>query len=99
MMSYWQLLALIVPVFLVIGAGVVARRLHWIEGEAEGSLIRLVVNLCYPCFVFEAVAGNAALHDPGNLLLPPVLGFGLTALGIGVSLYSGKLLGLTTGTG
>jgi predicted permease len=99
MTSYWQLLALILPVFLVIAVGVVLRRFHWIEGEAEGSLIRLVVNVCYPCLVFESVVGNAALREPGNLLLPPLLGYGLTALAIWTSLCAGKLLGLTVGTG
>ena len=55
MPSYWQLLLLVLPVFAVV------RRVHWIEGEAETSLIRLVVNLCSPCLIFESVAGNAAL--------------------------------------
>ena len=53
MMSYWQLLLLVLPVFAVIAIGVVVRRVHWVEGEAETSLMRLVVNVCSPCFVFE----------------------------------------------
>lgn len=40
MLSYWELLLLVLPVFAVIGVGVVVRRIHWIEGEAETSLIR-----------------------------------------------------------
>jgi predicted permease len=97
--SYVQLLLLVVPVFAIIGIGVFARRAHWIEGEAETSLIRLVINLCYPCLIFESVAGNPALGATENLVLPPLLGFGVTALGI----YGGRLLakaiGLHIGTG
>jgi malate permease and related proteins len=99
MSSYWQLLLLILPVFALIAIGVVVRRLHWIEGAAETSLIRLVVNLCYPCLIFESVAGNAALREPGNVLLPPLLGFAATAAGIGICFYAGRAIGLTTGHG
>lgn len=99
MMSYWQLLALVVPVFALIAIGVVVRRVHWIEGEAETSLIRIVVNLCYPALIFESVAGNAALRSPGNLLLPPLVGFGITFLGIRAGLVVAKLIGLQVGTG
>ena len=99
MMSYWQLLLLVLPVFAVIGVGVVVRRVHWIEGEAETSLIRLVVNLCYPALIFESVAGNAALRSPGNLLLPPLVGFGITFLGIRAGLLVARAIGLHVGTG
>jgi hypothetical protein len=99
MMSYWQLLLLVVPVFALIAIGVAVRRVHWIEGEAEASLIRLVVNLCYPALIFESVAGNAALRSPGNLLLPPLVGFGITFLGIRAGLIVAKMIGLQVGTG
>ena len=99
MMSYWQLLLLVLPVFALIAIGVVVRRVHWIEGEAETSLIRLVVNLCYPALIFESVAGNAALRSPGNLILPPLVGFGITFLGIRAGLLVAKAIGLHVGTG
>jgi predicted permease len=97
--TYWQLLFLVLPVFALIGVGVGARRLHWIEGEAETSLIRLVVNLCYPCLIFESVAANAALRSPGNLLLPPLIGFAVTWLGIRAGLLVAHAIGLHVGTG
>ncbi len=99
MMSYWQLLLLVLPVFALIAVGVVVRRVHWVEGEAETSLIRLVVNLCSPCLIFESVAGNAALRSPGNLLLPPLVGFLLTFIGIRAGLLVAKAIGLHVGTG
>jgi predicted permease len=99
MMSYWQLLLLVLPVFAVIGVGVAVRRVHWIEGEAETSLIRLAVNVCYPCLIFESVAGNTALRTPGNLLLPPLVGFGITFFGIRAGLLVAKMIGLQVGQG
>ncbi len=87
------------PVFALIGVGVVVRRVHWIEGEAETSLIRLVVNVCYPCLIFESVSSNPALREPGNLLLPPLVGFAITWLAIRAGLVVARLIGLHVGTG
>ena len=74
MTTYWQLLQLILPVFALIAIGVVVRRVHWIEGEAEKSLLKLVVNVLFPCLIFESITGNAALQESKNVLLPPLLG-------------------------
>jgi predicted permease len=98
-MSYWQLLSLTLPVFALIAVGVGIRRAGWVEDAAEASLIRIVVNLLMPCLIFESITGNAALREPGNLLLTPLLGFSLTALGIGLAFYAGRALGLTVGGG
>jgi malate permease and related proteins len=97
--TYAQLLLLVMPVFALIGVGVIVRRRHWIEGEAEASLIRLVVNVCYPCLIFESVASNAALHSAENLALPPLMGFVITFLGIRAGLVVAKMIGLGVGTG
>ncbi len=90
---------MILPVFALIGVGVIVRRIHWIEGEAETSLIRLAVNVCYPCLIFESVAGNAALRSSGNLLFPPLVGFCVTCFGIYAGLFVAKTIGLKIGTG
>ena len=97
--TYLQLLALIVPVFALIAVGAVVRRLHWVEGEAETSLIRLVVNVCYPCLIFESVSGNEALRSAENLLVPPLVGFGITWFGIQAGFMMARAIGLHVGTG
>lgn len=99
MPTYLQLLFLVLPVFAVIGVGVAVRKVHWIEGEAETSLIRLAVNVCYPCLIFESVAGNAALRSPENLFLPPLVGFCVTWFGIRAGLLVARAIGLHVGTG
>ena len=97
--TYLQLLLLVLPVFALLAVGVAVRRVHWVEGEAENSLIRLVVNVCYPCLIFESVAGNPALRSADNLLLPPLIGFGVTWFGIRAGLIVAKAIGLQIGTG
>ena len=85
MPTYGQLLLLILPVFALVAVGVVLRRRHWVEGPAEASLLRLVVAVCYPCLIFDAVVGNAAMRAPGNVWLPPLAGFLLAVGGIAVA--------------
>lgn len=99
MPSYWELLLLVMPVFGVIAVGVLVRRLEWMDGDAEPALIRIVVNLCYPAFIFESVANNATLRSPGNLIVPPLVGFGVTVVGIRAAVWVARMIGLEVGTG
>lgn len=98
-MSYSDLFLAIVPVFAMIALGVLLRHFDWISEKAEDSLFNLVVKVTFPCLIFESVAANRALHEPGNLLLPPLLGFGLTLLSMMLGWYVARGLGLTMGHG
>jgi predicted permease len=95
MPSYWQLLLLILPVFMLIALGATMRRARWLTAEADASLLKLVVNFLYPCLIFENVLGNAALRQPGNLFLAPLVGFVTIAMGIYLAYYVGRGIGLT----
>jgi len=99
MPTYGQLLLLILPVFGLVLAGVVVRRLHWVEGVAETSLVRLVVKLFFPALIFQTIVGSSAMQVAGNVVFAPLMGFIYTALGIGVAYQAGRLLGLTPGAG
>lgn len=99
MMSYGQLFLIILPVFAMIAIGVGLRRAQWITEAAEDSLFNLVIKITFPCLIFESVANNPALHEPRNVLLPPLLGFGLTLLSLVVAWYVARALGLTLGHG
>jgi predicted permease len=99
MPSYWQLLQLITPVFLIIAIGVVFRRMEWLTAAADQSLLNVVVKALYPCLIFENVLGNPALRNPANLLLPPLAGFATIALGIVAAREAGRMLGLKVGAG
>lgn len=97
--GYWTLLALVMPVFAVIAAGAAARRARWLKPEADESLLKLVVNLLYPCLIFDNVLGNAALRAPGNLLAAPLLGFVTMAAGIPLAYLVARRAGFAVGSG
>lgn len=79
---------------MVIAAGYAVFRAGWLSTEAEGSLLRLVVNLLYPCLILQTVLTNAAVMKPENLVLPPLAGFGTAAFGFFASYLIAPLFGL-----
>lgn len=99
MMSYGQLFLTVLPVFAMIALGAILRLTQLFTESAEDSLFNLVIKVATPCLIFESVANNPALRDPGNLLLPPLLGFGLTLLSMALGWHVARALGLTIGHG
>ena len=97
--SYLQILLSIVPVFGLVGIGVLFRGLRWITPESDPSIMRLVLNCLYPALIFENVLHNETLRDPANLLSAPLAGFLITSGGIIASLNIGRAAGLTQGGG
>ncbi len=93
-MDFLSLLAAVAPVFLIIGAGYGIRRVEWLTADADVSLLRVVVNLLFPCLILDTILGNAALKQAGNLLLAPAVGFGTVVLGFGVAWLAAPLFGL-----
>jgi len=94
MINYGTLLGAIVPIFLVIGAGALARFLKLLPVEAEQPFTRLNLTLLYPCLVFSYTLGNNALNAPGSLFGAPALGFGVTVAGMFTAYRVAKALNL-----
>jgi predicted permease len=82
--EFYTVLSAVLPVFCLAVVGVVLRKVEWLTEEADASLMRVVVNVLTPALILDKVLGNAALRRPENLLLPPILGFGGVALGVGL---------------
>lgn len=99
MMSYGQLFLTILPVLAMIALGTLIRRGQWITDAGEASLFNVVVKVTFPCLIYDSVAGNPSLREPGNLLMAPALGFGLTLISMAIGWYAARGLGLTIGHG
>jgi predicted permease len=93
--DYLPLLAAVAPVFLIITMGWAIRRIGWLTEEADASLLRVIVNLLYPCLILDTILGNPALEKAGNLLLAPVVGFITVVLGYAVSYFTAPLFRTT----
>jgi hypothetical protein len=84
----------VLPIFGVMGVGLLIRKLGWLTEEADRSLLRVIVNLLLPCFIFDTALGNPALSELRNLVIAPVLGYFTAALGMMVALSARRLHGL-----
>ena len=93
-MNYLDLLSAVAPVFVVIVAGYLIRRAGWLSAEADASLLRVVVNLLYPCLILHTFLGNSAVANPANLVLAPAVGFAGVALGYGLAWYLSPFFGI-----
>jgi predicted permease len=94
--EFLTVLTTVLPVFGIMIIGLGLRRRAWLSADADQSLMRVTINLLLPCLIFDSVLGNAALRRPENLLLPPLAGFGMVAIGIGVARLFARLAGLQT---
>jgi hypothetical protein len=99
MPGYWQLLALVAPVFLLFALGALLRWTCRLNDESEAAMLRIYVNFFYPALILKSVLGNTVLRDPANLLWPPLAGFVTILLGIAVGYLVGRALGLHRGAG
>jgi predicted permease len=89
-----SLAGLVAPVFLVIGIGYIIRRVGWLTAEADASLMRVIVNLLFPCLILDTILGNRALESAGNVLLAPAVGFGTVGLGLALSYWTAPAFGI-----
>lgn len=81
----------VMSVFVVIGAGVIARQRDWLSEEADQSLLRLIINLLMPCLILDTIVGNPALKETSNLVYPPLVGLSSVLLGYGAGLLVAQL--------
>ena len=98
-LSYATVLNAIIPVYLTMLVGALARRFKILPPEADNGLMRLSVNLLFPCLIIERLVGNPEVMNPGRVVLAAALGFGLVGVGILVSHLAAPLIGLKKGEG
>ncbi len=83
-MNFLQILNTVAPVFVLIGSGVFLRLLGWLKAEADPSLLKIGVNVLFPALIADTVLGNPLLARANDLWLPPLLGFVLVLVSLGV---------------
>ena len=94
--TYLVLLA-IVPIFLIVSCGVLARLFGWLDTNADISMMKIVINLLYPALIFSNILGNDALRKPANLLVPPLLGLCMILIGFTIAWVAiGQFKGVDT---
>ncbi|MFA5257966.1 MAG: AEC family transporter [Opitutales bacterium] len=99
MSTYITILSAALPVFLILGTGYLARVRGWLAPNADGSVMKLVINALYPFLILTFILGNPALKEASNIGYGIGLGAFLTVIGISLGYLCGPLGGMNVGSG
>ncbi|MFH1067210.1 MAG: AEC family transporter [bacterium] len=92
--DFKTILEIVLPVFLIVGIGGVLRKVGWLTTEADQSLMRVIINVLYPCLIFESVFDNQALRQGTTLWAAPLLGAASLGVGYALALLAARWLNL-----
>jgi predicted permease len=98
-MNYWTILHASLPVYLVIVAGLLLRRLNLFPKELDAALTRLVIGVLYPCFILDKILGNSALDKVSTVSSAAASGFVLIIFGFGLSYLAALAVGMRKSDG
>ncbi|MEM9443708.1 MAG: AEC family transporter [Verrucomicrobiota bacterium] len=90
MATYTTILNASIPAFLIIGLGMLLRKLGVIKEESNQCFLSLLINCLIPCLTLDALVGNERLENVEILILTPLVGFLSVALGLGVGIVLAK---------
>ena len=99
MISPSAVIASVLPVYLLIVAGAVLRKMGVVRQEHDAGVMCVANSVMLPCFILDKILGSAVLRSGSVVLWSIGLGFGLIMAGIGLGLAVGRLIGLERGTG
>jgi malate permease and related proteins len=89
----------VLPVYLLILAGGILRKMRILRVEHDGGMMQLVYAVMLPCFILDKILGSAVLKSGSVVVWSISLGFLLILVSIGIGLLVGRLCGLERGSG
>lgn len=98
-MSALEMLGQVLPVYLLLAAGALCRRLGLTKREGDDGILHMVLHVMYPCFILDKILGSEGVDDLGKVAWGFGVGFGMTAFGFGVAWLMAGLLGYQKGNG
>jgi malate permease and related proteins len=94
-----DVIASVLPVYLLIVAGALVRWLGIVRKEHDEGVMRVVYSVMLPCYMLDKILGSEVLKSGQAVMSAAGLGFGLILVGIATGLIVGRLIGLEKGTG
>jgi malate permease and related proteins len=94
-----DVVASVLPVYLLIVAGAALRKAGIVRKEHDDGVMRVVYTVMLPCFMLDKMLGSEVLKSGTVVMSAMGLGFGLIVVGIAIGLLMGRVIGLEKGTG
>jgi malate permease and related proteins len=94
-----DVIASVLPVYLLIVAGAALRKSGVVRKEHDDGIMRVVYTVMLPCFMLDKMLGSEVLRSGWVVFSAIGLGFGMIMAGVVIGFVVGRLLGLEKGTG
>jgi predicted permease len=91
--------ASVLPVYLLIVAGAVLRRIGVVRKEHDEGVMRVVFSVMLPCFILDKILGSEVLKSGTAVGSALLLGFAMIAVGTLIGFVVARLMGLERGNG
>ncbi len=91
--------ASVLPVYLLIVAGAVLRKVGIIQKEHDEGVMRVVFSVMLPCFILDKILGSEVLKSGAAVSSAIMLGFAMIVVGTVIGLAIARLMGLERGNG
>ena len=98
-MTFENILISTITVFLVVGIGWFFRGIKVIDDAAEKSMMTLVINVLYPCFIFSKILGNDALQQSSVVVSSLAIGLAMIVTAFTICYGVGRMIGLNSKNG
>lgn len=92
-------LAAVVPVYLLILAGALLRKIGVMRQDQDDPVFRLVYNVLYPCLILDKIMGSESVRHPSSVLWGIGIGFALTVISFGGAWLAAGALRFQKGNG
>ena len=87
----------ILPPFILLALGALARKAAWLRAEADASLSMVTIRILYPCFIFYHILDSKEVIVNASTLLTPAFGFASILLGFGLAWVVSKFIRIGEG--
>jgi predicted permease len=82
----------VLPPFLLLGVGALARSVGWLRAEADASLSMITIRILYPCFILFHILENGNTKLDGATTLMIAFGFASILIGFFLAWFASKVL-------
>jgi len=97
--SVGDVLSSVLPVYLLLVAGVVLRRTGVLRREHDDGIMRAVYVVMLPAFMLDKILGSEVLRSGSVVFSAVLIGCGMMVMGMLIGFAVGRLIGLERGNG
>lgn len=92
-------IASVLPIYLLMLAGGVCRKLEIVRKEHDAGIMQAVYMVMLPCLMLDKMLGSDSLSSISAVATAAAMGFGLIMIGLLIAYSTGRLFGLEKGNG